>query len=210
MRKIDRSHIKNVEPDEAWALLAQAIKERDIDDVKDALNKYLKHYPMMTYVELHEALRAQEMNMWLIATERQLLHTFTNMDLQGNVGKKYTVSYRFSKTPERPREAPGWPTSDEEILERLTDAGEVVDSGARKCRNCDEIGHMTKDCPNEKTERDRVSIMCINCNEVGHRVRDCEFTKMSFLYVYKTDDCADRISSSRPYCASRQVCVQEL
>jgi len=177
-RTIDRSSVPDVDPEEAWKLLTQAIRERDMDDVKDALAKYLKAYPEMTYVELHRALRNQKLNMWLIATERQLLHTFTNMDLQGNVGKKYTVSYRFSKDPERPREAPGWPATEDEMVARLADAGEIVDSGARKCRNCDQLGHASKDCPEERFERDRVAIMCYNCNETGHRVRDCELCLM--------------------------------
>lgn len=117
--------------------------------------------------------------MWLIAVERQILPTFTNMDLQGNMGKKYSVSYRFSDKPERPREIEGWPGSVDEILSRLDDAGEVVNNGKSVCHNCKQVGHVSKNCPEEKPESsDGPRVICSNCNEAGHRVRDCEFTFM--------------------------------
>jgi len=204
-RKIDRSHIPDVTPEEAWDLLTKAISERDIDDVKDALDRYLKHFPEMTYVDLHNAFRAQGLNMWLIATERQLVHTYTNMDLQGNIGKRFSVSYRFSDKPERPREAASWPATPEEMVARLQDAGEVVDSGVRKCGNCDGVGHRTKDCPEERQPRDRIVVMCYNCNESGHRIRDCKSDS-----ILPTNSSAPVANCSRPQGSCRQVCLQEL
>lgn len=89
-------------------------------------------------------------------------------------------------------------------MERLAEAGYVVDRMVSKCRNCDgeyniiihsvlssafvyhaclpenwyadnraELGHISKNCPNERQERDKVQISCNNCKEIGHRMRDC-------------------------------------
>lgn len=113
------------------------------------------------------------MGLYLIATERTLLPAYTNMDLQGHLGKKYSVSYRFSDKPGRPREREGWPNSMEEILERLKDAGEVVPTGLPRCSNCSEMGHIAKSCPQEKVERTERQVACSNCSSEGHRLRDC-------------------------------------
>jgi hypothetical protein len=174
-RKLDRADVADVPGEEAWADLERAILERDVDDAKIAIQKYVKVYPEINYVQLQEALYEQELRLFLIANERQLLPTYTNMDLQGNLNKKYTVSYRFSDKPDRPREKEGWPTNKEEILARLADAGEVVPNGLTRCSNCSEVGHISKNCPQEKIERtDKPIIQCYNCGEVGHRVRDCK------------------------------------
>ena len=129
----------------------------------------------MTYLEFQEALISQHMELYLIALERPLLPSYTNMDLQGNLYKKYTVSFRFSDKPSRPRETEGWPADREELLDRLQDAGEVVETGIPQCSNCKEIGHTKKHCQAEVIENStsRPEIKCINCDCVGHRMRDC-------------------------------------
>jgi hypothetical protein len=166
---------KSVE--DAWAMIRKGAAERDSDDVKEAVQIYIKASPDTTYPELEQAFRKQGIGLHLIALEKtSLAMTLTNMDLQGNMDKKYTVSYRFSNKPARPREAEGWPTPEENI-ERLADAGDVVDRGLSKCNNCNELGHTSRSCPQEKMENaDRVVIKCFNCDSEGHRVRDCEFT----------------------------------
>lgn len=122
----------------------------------------------------------QDVNLWLIATERQLVNVFTNMDLQGNTGKKYTISYRFSEKPERPREIEGWPKSRAELLDRLHDAGEVVDSGQIRCHICREVGHAARFCTQERAETNtQPAISCSNCAAEGHRLRDCAFKFLS-------------------------------
>ncbi|KAG6016922.1 hypothetical protein E4U43_002732 [Claviceps pusilla] len=136
-RVVNRDHIADVNPDEALAKIKIAARERDVDDVKEAVQEYVKSVGGdVNYHQLQTMFIDEAVNLWLIATERQLVNVFTNMDLQGNTGKKYSISYRFSEKPERPREIEGWPKSREEILDRLEDAGEIVDSGHRRCHNC--------------------------------------------------------------------------
>ncbi|KOS20218.1 ATP-dependent RNA helicase glh-4 [Escovopsis weberi] len=174
-RRVNRDQVADTTPEAAWEKLKQAAAERDVDDAKEAIQEYVKSLQgAVTYREIQEALIDQGISIWLIATQRPLNNIFTNMDLQGNVGKKYSISYRLSNSPERPREMDGWPTSNDEILTRLDDAGEVVDSGKTKCHNCGKLGHAAKVCTQERVERsDRPKIVCSNCNNEGHRVRDC-------------------------------------
>ncbi|KAL4725362.1 hypothetical protein ACLX1H_007509 [Fusarium chlamydosporum] len=175
-RKINRDHIADVTPEVAWEKIKQAVAERDVDDAKEAVNEYVKAvHGEVTYRELQESLIEQEIGLWLIPTERTLIQVFTNMDLQGNIDKKYTISYRFVEKADRPREIEGWPKDRAELLERLNDAGEVVDRGVPLCTNCKELGHTSKFCTQEKMERtDAPKISCFNCGADGHRVRDCE------------------------------------
>ncbi|CEI67061.1 unnamed protein product [Fusarium venenatum] len=174
-RKINRDHIADVDPETAWQKIKAAVANRDVDDAKEAVNEYIKSmHGEITYRQLQEAFIDNAIGLWLISTERTLVQVFTNMDLQGNVDKKYTVSYRFTEQADRPREIEGWPKNREEILERLDDAGEIVDRGLPLCSNCKELGHISKYCTQEKMERtDAPKIACYNCGADGHRVRDC-------------------------------------
>jgi hypothetical protein len=130
--------------------------------------KYIKATPDATYVELENAFRAQNMNIYLIGMEKELALTYTNMDLQGNLDKKYSVSWRLSANHQRPKEKDFWPASPEENLARLQDAGEPVDRGIPKCSNCDNLGHTKKNCPEEKQEvTDRAEVRCFNCDSIG-------------------------------------------
>ncbi|CAI4215218.1 unnamed protein product [Parascedosporium putredinis] len=144
--------------DEAWAELESAIAERDLDDVKEALAKYSKACPEMTYVEFQQALIDKEMSLYLIAMERPLAATHTNMDLQA-----------------------GWPANREELLDRLQDAGDIVETGIPRCSKCKEMGHVRKHCQVEHVEEpgNRLEIKCYNCDGVGHRMRDCPIPRAS-------------------------------
>jgi hypothetical protein len=173
-RLIDRKHIAEIMPELAWEELKVAAANHDMDDIKEAVQKYVKGLPTLTYDELEQAFRSQNLDVYLIALEREMAITYTNMDFQGNLDKKYTVTYRFSDKPKRPKEADGWPQSAEENFERLKDAGEPVDRGIPKCNNCDQLGHSHKNCPEEKQENaDRAEVKCVNCQAIGHRIRDC-------------------------------------
>ncbi|PWI75307.1 zinc finger domain-containing protein [Purpureocillium lilacinum] len=174
-RNVNRDHVADLSPDEAWDKIKKAVLERDVDDAKEAVQEYVKATGgAITYRELQEGLFNEGVDLFLIATERTLVTVFTNMDLQGNMGKKFSISYRFTDKPDRPREAESFPKSREELLARLDDAGEVVNSGRSKCHNCGELGHVAKFCTEERTDKpEQPKISCTNCNEEGHRLRDC-------------------------------------
>ncbi|KAL7823208.1 hypothetical protein V8C26DRAFT_425318 [Trichoderma gracile] len=175
-RKVNRDHVADVTPDAAWDKLKQAARERDVDDAKEAIEEYVKALGgEVTYRQIQERLMEENVKIWLICTERDLIDTFTNMDLQGKIDKKYSISVRFSDKPERPREVDAWPNGEGEILTRLDDAGMVVDRGVPKCYNCGELGHTSKGCTQDRVEREtgKPKISCYNCGGEGHRVRDC-------------------------------------
>lgn len=82
---------------------------------------------------------------FLIALENpNLLSTYTLMDLQGNLDKKYQVRFSTSKTPPRPKEKQGWP-KEKQNLERLKDCGVAVDRRLPKCTNCDGMFSQPQD-----------------------------------------------------------------
>jgi hypothetical protein len=173
-RKIDRSNIPDIPAEQAWSELVAASAEMDLDDMKEAVLKYIKATPDATYIDLERAFRTQDLNLYIIALEKELAVSFTNMDLQGNLDKKYTVSWRKSGKHARPKEKEIWPETPEQNLERLLDAGEPVDRGIPRCTNCGNLGHIFKSCPDDKQEpADRATVKCFNCDEGGHRVRDC-------------------------------------
>jgi hypothetical protein len=159
---------------DAWELLKKAAIERDVDDVKFAIQTYVKAAPETTFPALEESFRNQNIGIYLIAVNKELIATLTNMDLQGRLEQEYTISYRFSPKPERPRERENW-ASPEENKERLANAGDVVARGVPQCHNCNQLGHTTKACPEERRELDTVRIKCYNCDGEGHRVRDCKY-----------------------------------
>lgn len=158
-----------------------------MDDVKIAVQQYVKSCPDTTYLSLEQAFRQQDIGLYFIAIEKPIMATMTNMDFQGNLDKTYTVTYRFDSRAARPREVPSWPKSPEENEERLKDAGEVVTRGLPKCSNCEQLGHISKNCDQEKMEKERVIIKCFNCDEEGHRIRDCMFTISAPFLASHTD-----------------------
>lgn len=162
--------------EEAWKLLEQAIIEGDMDEIKEKIQIYAKAQPDAKFVELEKAFRHQGYRLYLIPlVKANLSITLTNMDLQGNLGKTYTVNYRFSDKPRRKIEKEGWPKDHDEVLARLADAGDVVPLGQPKCSNCNKLGHISKNCDEERMEpSDRAVVKCYNCDQEGHRVRDCE------------------------------------
>lgn len=112
--------------------------------------------PDLTYHQLEEGFRTQNMNTYLIAfvsgeiritmQQQQLKNmsqekaelpiTHTIINLQGELDKKYQVGFYFSAKPRRANAAQGWPSSPEENLERLKDAGLPYDRGVPKCGRC--------------------------------------------------------------------------
>lgn len=69
--------------------------------------------------------------------EKEVTATYTLMDLQGQLDRKYHVGLFFSAKPNRGNMRDAWPKSEEENLERLYIAGVSVERGVPKCSNCD-------------------------------------------------------------------------
>ena len=67
----------------------------------------------------------------------------TLMDLHGKLDRKYQVQYNFTDKPKRGTSKLGWPSSAEENLERLKNAGIPVERRMSKCGNC---GGKSCDC----------------------------------------------------------------
>jgi hypothetical protein len=132
---INLDHVADMSPDEAWALLKTASDEKDLDDFKDAVKMLVKAVPTTTYPDLEKEFRNRGFNVYIIAVEKDSGDTWTNVDLQGGIGKKFAVGYHLSDKPKRPILAPKWPASAEENLERLADAGVPMDRGVSKCNN---------------------------------------------------------------------------
>lgn len=174
-RLIDRSNVEVVEAETAWNELITAAQERDRDDINSAFQKYTSACPTATYLDMENAFRGSNIPVYLIAMVRNIAPTYTIMDLQGNLDRTFVVGIFLSNKPMRPKEAAIWPESEAENLERLQNAGIVVERRIPMCTNCNELGHISKSCPQEKREiTDRVVITCVNCHAQGHRIRDCE------------------------------------
>lgn len=142
--KVVYADVEDAPAEKSWEEIKVASDERDLDDFKEAFRKYLKATPDATYVQLEKAFREQSFTIFMIATEKELAVTYTNMDLQGNLDKQYSVSYRLSPNPQRPKEKDAWPATPEENLTHLENAGEPVDRGVPKCGNCEQLGHTFK------------------------------------------------------------------
>lgn len=113
------------------------------------------------------------MNIHLIAKEQMISEAYTIVNFQGKIDQKYVVSFQWSDKPKRAKFAEGWPSSAEENVQRLAEAGFAVDSLVPKCANCNEYGHTRNNCEQDKNEAAKVAITCANCSEEGHRARDC-------------------------------------
>ncbi|KIY02853.1 uncharacterized protein Z520_01318 [Fonsecaea multimorphosa CBS 102226] len=170
---VDNTRVADKSEDEAWELLKQASDERDIGDFKEALQILSKAAPEYTYPMLEKEFRKRGFSIYLIAMEKDHGDTWTNVNLQGDTGKKYAISYFTSDKPQRPTLVDKWPASPEENLTRLADAGIPLDRGVDKCSNCGKIGHTTKRCPDERVASVQPTVTCYLCGEEGHRVRDC-------------------------------------
>ena len=175
-RKIDRDNVREEDPEKAVELMRKAAVDKDLDDVKEAFQMYVKACPDATYPDMEQLFRLEKIEVYLIAVERaDMAATYTNMDLQGNLNRKYTVTFRFKNRPSRPREKAIWPANDAENMARLGDCGEPVDRGVPLCSNCRELGHTSRFCPEERIESsDRPTVACNNCGGEGHRQRDCK------------------------------------
>lgn len=144
----------------------------ETDDYQ-AIITYAKAYPTVTFEELEQAFRQVEMNTYLIAKQQEVSDTHTIVNFQGQIDQSFVISIQFSPKPRRAKFAEGWPATPEENLTRLEKAGFPMDRMVPKCANCGVLGHGSKSCPEERVEKEQLTIKCANCNEEGHRARDC-------------------------------------
>ncbi|EXJ95745.1 hypothetical protein A1O1_00869 [Capronia coronata CBS 617.96] len=204
-RLIDNHRIADKSEDEAWALLKQASDEKDIGDFKEAVQILSKAAPDLTYARLEKEFRKRDFNIYLIAMEKDTGETWTNVNLQGETGKKYAVSYFTSGKPQRPTLIEKWPASPEENMDRLANAGIPLDRGVDLCRNCEKVGHKSKDCPEERITREQVVVICYLCGEAGHRVRDCTQERQKPGRACRICEAVDHIAKECPN-REKQTC----
>ena len=99
-RKIDRSHIPDVPAEIAWGEMKEASAERDLDDFKEAAQKYIKATPDATYDQLERGFRRQNFSVCVITLEKGLAVTHTNINLQVKLDK-FTVSPNYQSLKEK-------------------------------------------------------------------------------------------------------------
>jgi hypothetical protein len=95
------------------------------------------------FADIEKSLRANNNNVHLIGLEKEIEDTQTIVDLQGRTGRKYVVGFYLGEKPRRAKATASWPKSPEENLERLKDAGLVMNAHKIKCDRCngESIGH---------------------------------------------------------------------
>lgn len=118
--------------------LGQDKKDMELqEELKRAVFTYCKAAPTVTWVELEELFRVNNMNTFLIAKQIEVEKVYTITNLQGEGDKEYVVSFETSAKPRRKIASDAWPASPEENIERLGNAGLPMDRGVMKCNNCD-------------------------------------------------------------------------
>ncbi|BCS27271.1 putative zinc knuckle transcription factor (CnjB) [Aspergillus puulaauensis] len=172
-RKFDLNSIADQLPEVAWAGLKKASDERDLEDFRENFKVYCKAAPNATFVDIEKKMREQSFNIYLIALEKEQTDCISLIDLQGRLNCTYVVGFFYSAKPQRANLRERWPSSVEDNLERLGDAGLPYDRQIPKCANCGEMGHTSRGCKEERAIIERVEVKCVNCNEPGHRARDC-------------------------------------
>ncbi|GAB7350006.1 hypothetical protein MBLNU459_g0682t1 [Dothideomycetes sp. NU459] len=166
--------VATLDADTAWNNLVAADATTDLEDFKQAMYIYTKAAPKVTFLDLEKSFRELNLKTYLVAKEVKnpsTVHTFVN--LQGLPDQKYLVSFQHSLKAKRPKFSQGYPESEEDNHQRLENAGFSMDRMVDKCFNCQEIGHTSRNCTEEKREIEKAEIKCFNCKEVGHYIRSC-------------------------------------
>lgn len=132
---------------DAWTALIEAAKVKDLDTFRTSLRAYARAVEdEFDLAAVEQALREDDLPVYLIANQQEIAPTNVIVDLIGNPEQEFVLSIQLSAKPRRAKLAVGWPESPEENLERLKKAGLVQDSGIPKCANCGEMGHIKKVC----------------------------------------------------------------
>ena len=167
----------NVEPDpeatmtseEAWQALVSADKEKDLDDFKVYFLEYARNNKELTFVDLENKLRKDGLGIYLVAIVFRLYFMLicrkrrfrlkrrfgifrgksaSNFSFRSNLvlkivelGIKAILKTNISATRGQLASTP------EENLERLADAGFLVEDLTPMCFNCNQKGHERSECP---------------------------------------------------------------
>jgi hypothetical protein len=111
----DMNGIPDMTEGECWNLIKKASDEVDMDDFKDALKALQKSCPELTYPALEKQLRARNHRFYIIALDKDIGGAYTNVNLQGEINKKYAVSFFKSAKPPRPLMVAKWPKDPEDV-----------------------------------------------------------------------------------------------
>ncbi|KAJ5125480.1 Zinc knuckle CX2CX4HX4C [Penicillium atrosanguineum] len=172
-RKFDMFGVEDKTSEEAWAMMKGAC-DGEMDDFRKAIQVYSKACPAATYLEIAKRMHEEKFKVYLIGLENpNQADNMTLIDLQGQLDRQYLVGLFRSQKLCRKALKGRWPENQDENMDRLGNAGLPYDRLVVKCRNCEELGHIAKHCPEEAREVSKVEIICLNCNNMGHRVRDC-------------------------------------
>ncbi|TKA63859.1 hypothetical protein B0A55_10704 [Friedmanniomyces simplex] len=159
---IDSLNIEELPPDVAWKALEAADQDRDVDDIKRAILAYAKVVPNITFEEFEKVFRSSGFNTYIIAKQQAVADTHTIVQFQGVTDQEFVWSIQFSPDPRRKMSVGGWPATLEINLERLKKTGIAMDRMVPKCSNCEQLGHNSRGCPEEKREVQKNRISCAN------------------------------------------------
>jgi hypothetical protein len=202
--------------DEAWSALVAANQEEDLDDFKVFFLEYVRNNKELTFVDLENKFREEALGVYLIAMvfpliviwqvrkkkfhnkkqsvvfkERPAKSTLSPSNLVQRtvvLGNSQTESVNGSATRGQIASTP------EGNLERLADAGFLVEDLIPVCFNCNVKGHGKSECPEPpegpshllllmvEPTRNTPIVMCINCGAEGHRMRDCPDERKDFSH----------------------------
>ena len=125
--------------EEAWAALKKADGDKDVEEIKKGILAYAKSYPELTLYDLESAFRDADFNTFLVAKEQAISVTHTIVNLEGKPDQKFVVSIQWTDKPRRAKFSQGWPSSKEDNMARLAEAGFILDGFVTKCDNCNEV-----------------------------------------------------------------------
>lgn len=169
-------HAPEVEAEQALQMILAADKAKDTDDMKEAIAAYCKVNPDKTFVDIENLFREHDLNCHLFALEKEIMGSYTLVDLQGVPDRQYLVIYNWGP---KPRRNAARAVMGEDNLERLANAGIVMHNYVPFCGRCKEKGHVVRDCEMEKEELPDLTPRCMNCGAEGHRFKDCTETEVS-------------------------------
>ncbi|CAI2385381.1 unnamed protein product [Moneuplotes crassus] len=185
--------------------------ESDRDQLRWSINNYI-------YINTTKNLANQRKN---VLDEKlgfphyiNVLNSFRNPDiLTGDTnkmlkGNKYRATMFKGEEKEEEKTEPEKEVKKEDNEQDEEDKKEATglqnryyqkDSISLRCRNCQEIGHMARNCPNETKypcckfcglehgpQENCTSIKCFRCNKSGHKISECRERNITMCYKCKS------------------------